>query len=245
MATEPGSVLDALIMAQSPWAYYKLDETSGTTFTDSSGNGRHLTVVADSPEIGRPPLIAPGYCVRFGFNSTDYIRDGSYHAAVSALVAGNKEFTLETIIQIDSLATTSDIIHLGNAIVGGAQGVVLRCNSSGSLRIQFYTGSFLTFGSATGAISTGAVYHVAARRKTGGVYDVFLNGSNVANGTNSTSVQCSDTTSSGGTSICLGATYAAGSSSNYMHGSQDYTAIYAAPLTDAEIMSHAQAAGLA
>lgn len=35
--------LDEAILAQSPYGYWKLDETSGTTATDSSGNGRHGT----------------------------------------------------------------------------------------------------------------------------------------------------------------------------------------------------------
>ena len=39
---EPGSY-DAGVMALSPYAYYRLDETSGTTAVDSSGNGRNGT----------------------------------------------------------------------------------------------------------------------------------------------------------------------------------------------------------
>jgi len=39
----PPATLDSAILALSPLGYWRLDETSGTTATDSSGNGRHGT----------------------------------------------------------------------------------------------------------------------------------------------------------------------------------------------------------
>jgi Concanavalin A-like lectin/glucanases superfamily len=39
----PGSTYDSAVLALSPYAYYRLDETSGTTAADASGHGRNGT----------------------------------------------------------------------------------------------------------------------------------------------------------------------------------------------------------
>lgn len=241
-----GVLLDSLIMAQSPFCYYKLDETSGVVCADSSGNARDLNNMVGTTTRGYAPLLEPGYSARFGPTGNSYAWDGSYHTAVSLAVAGNKEFTFESLIYLDSLSATSDIMHLGNNFNANTQGVLIRVDSSGRLKILAFVGSYQSPAvSANGAISAGALYHIAGRRKTGGVYDVFINGTNVGTGTNASNIRCNDTTTTRGTCITLGATQAAGSSANFWNGPLDYTTFYTSALTDAEILLHAQAAGLA
>lgn len=47
------------VLADSPLAYYRLDETSGTTMADSSGNGRAGAYVG-GPSLGQPALLNDG-----------------------------------------------------------------------------------------------------------------------------------------------------------------------------------------
>lgn len=64
--------LAAEILADSPLGFWKLDETSGTTATDSSGNGRHGTYT-DASMAG----ASPGPCAVGGvsplFGAGDYV----------------------------------------------------------------------------------------------------------------------------------------------------------------------------
>ncbi len=64
-----------VVLADSPLAYYRLGESSGTTMTDSSGNGRHGTYVG-SPTLGAAGLVPGDTCADFdGVN--DYAAAGT------------------------------------------------------------------------------------------------------------------------------------------------------------------------
>lgn len=51
----PQTAYDAEVLANSPEAFWKLDETTGTQMADSSGNGRHG--VFDNSILGQEPLV--------------------------------------------------------------------------------------------------------------------------------------------------------------------------------------------
>ena len=53
-----------VVLDDAPLVYYKLDETSGTTATDSSGNGNHGTYI-NGPTLNIAPLIQDGRAVSF------------------------------------------------------------------------------------------------------------------------------------------------------------------------------------
>lgn len=54
---------DDAVLADSPWGYWKCDETSGTTLADSSGNGRGMAIsgapVFSQPGPGGPSIFWP------------------------------------------------------------------------------------------------------------------------------------------------------------------------------------------
>jgi len=81
-----------VVLADSPLAYWKLDETSGTVIADSSGNGRNLTVLsATNLTLGvASPLGSGGKGVRF-----NGLASGSTIGSSTALIPVTGDLTLE------------------------------------------------------------------------------------------------------------------------------------------------------
>lgn len=89
-------------------AHYKLDETSGTTAADSSGNGHNGTYVA-TPMLGQASADdALGTAVRFN-GASQYISLGS-RAAPEAL-------TLSLWVKFAATASNQRIVHLGRTLL--------------------------------------------------------------------------------------------------------------------------------
>ena len=67
----------SVILADSPLAYYKLDETSGTTAADASGNGRDGTYT-NAPTLGASSLLddATGHAMSTAADSNQYVSAG-------------------------------------------------------------------------------------------------------------------------------------------------------------------------
>ena len=82
--TAPAVSLSEAILASSPAGYWKLDEASGTTFADSSGNGRNATAGATSPQLATMP--GPGATSHVNFQS----------GASAITVADNDAFSINT-----------------------------------------------------------------------------------------------------------------------------------------------------
>jgi hypothetical protein len=68
-AAPAASAYSAAVLADSPLAYYRLGEASGTTMTDSSGNSRNGTY-AGSPTLGAPGLVTGDSDTAVTFNGT-------------------------------------------------------------------------------------------------------------------------------------------------------------------------------
>jgi len=67
-------------------AWYKLDETSGTTCADSSGNGYHGTYV-NSPTLNQTGAFAASRSVAFSRESVQHVTLGSRAASTDMSVA--------------------------------------------------------------------------------------------------------------------------------------------------------------
>lgn len=65
----------AAVLADTPWAYWGIDETSGTTAADDSGNSRSGTY-AGSPQLGLPPAADFGGHSAFFPNGAQISRTG-------------------------------------------------------------------------------------------------------------------------------------------------------------------------
>ncbi len=77
-----GGSYNAAVLADSPLAYWRLGETSGTTAADSSGNNRSGSYVA-SPSLNQPGALAGDTNRAVGFNGSSQYVNVPYVAALN------------------------------------------------------------------------------------------------------------------------------------------------------------------
>jgi hypothetical protein len=114
---EPTATLPDAILALNPVGYWKLDETSGTTANDSSGNARHGTYATPGTNITLAAVAGPdsvGYA-RFGQGSGSKvsIADNSDFS----IIGGTSGLTVFALIHPDagSGSATRSIVAKGNS----------------------------------------------------------------------------------------------------------------------------------
>lgn len=138
--------------ADNPYIWWKLDETSGTQATDSSGNGRHGTYV-NTPTLGATALINEGKSADFD-GATEYVK-----WLPSADWSGS--FSMECWFQADS-NNYDTIFGAWQANATNGYGTNLAINTGGSfdLNIARDNYDFWLVNVALGTFSTGTRYHV-------------------------------------------------------------------------------------
>jgi hypothetical protein len=161
----PAATYSAAVLADSPLAYYRLGEASGTTMTDSSGNGRSGTY-AGSPTLGATGLVTGDSDTAVTFNGTNY-GEVPYASWMNTLSA----FTIEAIIKPGSVTGTRTIA-CRHASTGGSQWV-LRLEGT-ALVSYIYNGGFPAATASTTFV-IGTKYHVASTYD-GSTITVYVNG---------------------------------------------------------------------
>lgn len=139
------------VLADSPLAYWKLDETSGTTAADSSGNSRTATYSFVTP--GSASLLTDGS----GHSATLIQDTGGGVNIASAAWMNVSALSVEALIKFSSAVDASN----GDAIVsrygaGGAQWLLWR-NTAGKLAFQLQisgTGFINCTGTTTATLGT-------------------------------------------------------------------------------------------
>lgn len=131
------------VIADSPIFYLKLDETSGTTAADSSGNGNDFTYQADVL-LDQGPLIGDGSSSISVSPSSSAAILSSVPAAFTAATA----FTLEAWVNLTTTSQSINFISIGNGFDGYSMDV-----NSGS--------GYVTSGNRLGAAAAG-LYNVAS-----------------------------------------------------------------------------------
>lgn len=241
-ASEIGA-LDVEILSDAPWAYWKLDETSGaTSYADSSGNSRALSTLTSTLVPETVGIVSPGTCVDF---TSGYIRSASneFGAAQAAAFGGDKSFTVVMCVDADSLSGNPVAIHLGTVNQSGSQGFLIQLRENGVLRFQLYTSAWIYCDSPAGTIEAGNTYIIHARRELGGSYSVWIDGVRVGALSSAGSVSASATTGGSGSRIALGCLHG-NTPSNILDGRLQHVAVFEYPLSEGRIRAHAQAAGL-
>lgn len=223
--SEPDPYLTALLV-ESPLAVWMLGESSGTDMLDSSGNGRAGSYTG-TPTLGELSIIpnSTGTCADL---------DGTEYGSVSyAAWMGISDVTVEAVVEVGS--------------VSGVRGIIGRYGSSNSHRpfwisstnAQVYWisrnagGSVTVLSSASDALSSEGVYHIAATRESGS-QKLYINGVEVDSDTDTGSLQ---TTTS--PALEVGRTLNSG-----WVGKIQAAAIYDSALSHSQILSHAVATGL-
>lgn len=207
------------VLADSPLAFWKLDETSGTTMADSSGNARDGTYV-NTPTLGATGLIGDGGTA-VTFNGTDEYGEVGFG---SWMPAGNTQsFTLEAFCKTTSSASQT-LIARADSATPYRLGI-----SGGRAFMQVATGggaASTLFGTST-TLNNGSVHHIVGtwdgtttRLYVDGVFDTSTAKNGVLNSTSS--------------ALRIGQRNA----DLFWAGTIDVVAFYATPLVGTRIAAH-------
>jgi hypothetical protein len=160
------------VLADSPLAYYRLGEASGTTMTDSSGNGRDGTY-PDAPTLGVSGLLTGDADTAANFNGTsDYgnIADAAWLEVTT--------ITVEAWIKPDQVSALVDVVsHDGGNETNGRMWI-LRTTTGGKAEFVVWTAADQSSArviTGTTTLVVGSTYHLA------GTYDgttarLYVNG---------------------------------------------------------------------
>lgn len=143
----------AEVMADSPLAYWRLGDPSGTTMTDSSGNSRHGTYIGSpTMQVAGALNSDPDTCVTFdGSNDRGNVTYGSWMNPTT--------LTLEAWIKTSATGIAS-ILDRDLAQGGITRGWQFRRNG-GSLEFVKIAGGVVVVAQAA-SLNNGAWHHVAA-----------------------------------------------------------------------------------
>lgn len=207
------------VLADGPVAYYRFEETSGTTAKDTanSNDGTYTNGVlinqASAPNLGR--------AARF-----DGIDD-----FVSTPRTVSTDFTLELWINTTASSLTGTNAYEGNALLwsdvgGAANDFVMAMLNNG---LSFFTGNPDISVTSAIAINDGAWHHLVATRAQGGSVEIFVDG--ISRGTTTTNNNPLDANPS----IMIGGNVL---DSRYFSGLIDEAAYYPKVLSVARIKAH-------
>ena len=214
------------IKLDTPLAYWKLNENSGTKAIDYSGNG-YVGVYTNSPVLGVPGKLPGDTAVEFD-GDNDYVELGSIDAADPLALAGTS-FTLETWIKPDLTGDNSQRIIDKSSNVNATNGYFLAVGPNGA--ILFYVNQ-TPYQTAAGTVSPGLWQHIVAVDDNGTDYRVYVNGVLVSGVLSSTFTFAPAIT----TNMRLG-TWNHSTGREY-NGVLDEVAIYNHALTPAQIQQH-------
>lgn len=216
----------AVVLGDGPLAYWRLDETSGTTAADSSGHGNDATYEGGFM-LGLPGAVA-------GDGDTAVSLDG-----VSGLItagnrfefAGQTPFSLEAWVMARSQSTYAGVATCNDALGGPpSEGYLLFISpAAGPLGFQRLDGSNVsTAVSAAGPAVQEFTYVVATF--DGLELTVYANGEPQGTQTAAFSI------AGAGTAFVLGAE--AGGMGNYLAGALDEVAVYDHALSADRVRAH-------
>ena len=156
-----------------------MDGANGsTTFTDNSSNARTITAVGNT-QISTTQS-------KFGGASAYFDGSGDYLSFTGGMPSGSgTAFTIECWIRLDDLSSYRAITRTAGGLDIGVQpNGLINCDQ---------TSVGIIANSATGVITAGTWYHIAVTRDTSNNYKIYVNGTQVASGTNSFSVTAATT----------------------------------------------------
>jgi hypothetical protein len=229
------------VLADSPIAFYKLDDSVVNSVADSSGNGRNLISTVNTTVL-QPPLTPDGghsYTMNNGYAITNDL---------GTSFSGQNGVTYEAIINPTGLATAAGngmcIMHLGNFGVGNGQGIATYMMPDGRVGVQFLTQTlgYIVREAPAGTISaTETALITITLDVINNQVNFYKNGYLVA--TNNIS-GAPDIGLGNSTQFAIGQFIGAGVTPNYT-GNIDMVSMYRSVLSPARILGHAQAGGFA
>lgn len=211
------------VLADSPAAYYRLDESSGS-FADSSGNGRTATVTGTPTYLQPPAALIDGNSVTFSGTQYGDMGTTSFLNAPSAL-------TVEAWVKFTSTATIT-IIGRDNSGGGTLRGWRLRA-IAGSFNWLVFSNVSTTSATISSPLTynDGNWHHVVATATNSGSMFLYVDGAQVATIAMAFSMAG---TNINGEDTFIGASH----STAAWIGSLDEVAIYTSALSAARVAAH-------
>jgi hypothetical protein len=221
----PTNSYDTEVLADTPWGYWKLDETSGSTAEDSSGNNRDGTYSG----ISLSSRSEFGVGGDWDGSSGDYVTCPSF-------TPGSPGVTLEAWCRIDSVQSGSPFIRslFGcERESGSPTGIFMRFVSATIEATHGNGSSYATAVSLAGNLVPG-LYHIAVTWAPSGQHRLYVNGVCVSQQTALAAI-----TMPASPSFFIG--NSADSHARGFDGTISKVAVYQAELTPARILAHFKA----
>lgn len=222
----------AEVLADSPLAYYRLGESSGTTLVDSSGNGRNGTFAGGVTHgAGRLQLADTD-------TATDFNGTTGKATVSSPTWLNNAAITIECLYQPDVISGQRQLVDRDEASgAGGVRQWQWRITSAGKLEAILFTSAGTKTVTGGTTLTAGAKHHGAV------VYDgtdirLYLDGV-----LDAAPVAAAGTLTSAGTqALTIGYSwFNGGAGSSFFDGIIDEVAIYSTALSAARIAAHVAA----
>jgi hypothetical protein len=214
--------LAADVLADSPLAFWKLDETSGTTVADQMGN--YPGTIVGSPALGQPGVPSGGYSM--GFGTGNYIDFGNV-----LNLAPDTTMALEAWIIMPSGWVGGQFLPI--ITKGDTSYRLARGNTGDNVQFTSQAGGpgSLYSGDGSPSLGNGTWHHIVAQMN-GSNKQIYIDGNLAVSG--------GDVTHGGNAnSLMIGANSGAGG--RYFYGRMANVAVYDHNLTAARISAHYQA----
>ncbi len=200
-------------------AWYKFDETSGTSAADSSGNGKTATLAGTTTWVA-------------GRSANAVHLDGSsgYAKLPNGILANVNDFTVAAWVKLDSVPAWSRVFDFGTGT--GSYMFLTPKSGSGTARFAITTGGWSTEQqiNGTAALPSGAWTHVAVTL-AGNTGTLYVNGAAVGS---NTGITLRPSSLGGTTQTWLGRSQYA---DPYLPGALDNMRLYSRALAASEISS--------
>ena len=208
------------VLADSPLGYWQLDETSGSTATDSSGNGRHGTYLGGIT-LGTPSAVG-------GTGASATFDGSSGYVALPGSWGGSPAVTIEAWVSPASIAGTQAMVSSSSS--GRFCHFQLHENSpSTGTDVTGCYGPNPPFGLLTPALSPLDTWRHIVMTMGGGHAKLYINGVMVQ----SVAITGTNITASSAVSIARGF-----SGARHFGGAMDEVAIYDTVLSAGRIFTH-------
>ena len=233
------SGLPAAILADSPWAYYQLNEPSGsTTAADSSPNGRTLTRMGGAA-FGFPAVVAGAGTSMRVVKPDSRVLSSAYGASVQGNFKGDKPVSICVLAKMAELGGV--LVHVGDFAVSGSQGFFLVHSATGSFGMGAFTSAGWSYvQSPEGALVVGQVAMLHVTRSVGGQVRIYKNGTLVQSGSLLPII-----VSSAAGRVSVGTSSESNGPVDPSAGDIQHAAIFNSTLSPERVIAHATAAGFA
>jgi hypothetical protein len=225
------SIYSAAVLNDHPTAYWRLDESSGTTVGDTSGNGNTATYV------NGVTLGVAGAILNDPDTAAQFDGVGGHVEFTNVIGIGmGHDFTIEAWIKTTAPSPTGfsqgyqGIGLVWSDVAGVANDWILAELNN---KLAFFTGNpdDTIIGSTT--LNDGNYHYIVATRVQGGAKNIYVDGVLEATGvTNNFQLADNHNIEVGGNTL----------DSRYLNGAMDDVAIYNTALTPSQIAAHFQAA---